>query len=343
MKTASIPMKSVGPIKIIGPQLETEVSVPMATFETPLWPSVTRGAKVTALAGGITALLHSAKMTRSVIVKASRAEEIYPIAIALPQRQNEMQLVVQHTSQYAQLLDVHCESVGNLLFIRFGFDTNEASGHNMATKSADALLIWMLEQYPELSYSSISGNLCTDKKVSAVNGILGRGKSVTADCLISHELCDSHLRTTPDRIATLNYEKNWVGSNLAGSLRSANAHVANILLAIYLTTGQDAANIVEGSQAFTHTEARDDGLYISVTLPNLIVGTIGNGKALPFVIDNLAMLGCNKKGNDLLNSHRLAIIIASTVLCGELSLIAAQTNPGELMRSHALLERKNTT
>jgi hydroxymethylglutaryl-CoA reductase (NADPH) len=28
-------------------------------------------------------------------------------------------------------------------------------------------------------------------------------------------------------------------------------------------------------------------------------------------------------------------------LCGELSLLAAQTNPGELMKSHMKLERKS--
>ncbi|MFG2004795.1 hypothetical protein ACGFNU_37170 [Spirillospora sp. NPDC048911] len=31
---------------------------------------------------------------------------------------------------------------------------------------------------------------------------------------------------------------------------------------------------------------------------------------------------------------------AATVLCGELSLMAAQTNPGELMRAHLKLERQ---
>lgn len=340
MSTANIPMKVIGPIKIIGPHLTTEVSVPLATFETPLWPSVSRGANVTKLAGGISGILNGAQMTRSVIVKANRAEIIHHALTELSNRFSDMQTIVRTTSQYAQLQDVHFEPMGNILFIRFAFNTAEASGHNMATKAADALLTWLLTQYPDLSYSSISGNVCTDKKVSAVNGILGRGKSVTVDCLISNELCEQHLRTSPERIATLSYEKNWVGSNLAGSLRSANAHVANILLAAYLATGQDAANIVEGSQAFTHAEARQSGLYFSVTLPNLIVGTVGNGKELAFVKDNLALLECDKKNNDLLNSHRLAIIIAATVLCGELSLMAAQTNPGELMRSHTLLERK---
>jgi len=57
-------------------------------------------------------------------------------------------------------------------------------------------------------------------------------------------------------------------------------------------------------------------------------------------------LGCLEKRAPGLNSRRLAIIAACTVLCGELSLLAAQTNPGELMQSHLSMERKaaaNTT
>ena len=126
---------------------------------------------------------------------------------------------------------------------------------------------------------------------------------------------------------------------LAGGLRSANAHFANMLLAAYLATGQDAANIVEGSQGMVHAEMRGQDLYFSVTLPNLIVGTVGNGKHLEFARNNLQLLGCLDERQPGLNARRLAVIIACAVLCGELSLLAAQTNQGELMRSHLRLER----
>ena len=41
---ATIPMRLIGPLKLIGPEVEAEVMVPLATFETPLWPSTHRGA-----------------------------------------------------------------------------------------------------------------------------------------------------------------------------------------------------------------------------------------------------------------------------------------------------------
>ena len=209
----------------------------------------------------------------------------------------------------------------------------------MATRAADALLAWILEKRPECSYGSISGNYCCDKKPSAVNGILGRGKYVVAEVAIPRRLVERYLHTTPEKIAELNVRKNWVGTTLAGGLRSANAHFANMLLGFYLATGQDAANVVEGSQGFTLAEARGEELVFSVTLPNLIVGTVGNGKGLPFVEENLRELGCLEAREPGANARRLALICAATVLCGELSLLAAQTNPGELMAAHLRLER----
>jgi len=140
-------------------------------------------------------------------------------------------------------------------------------------------------------------------------------------------------------VVDLNIKKNLIGTMIAGGLRSANAHYANMLLAFYLATGQDVANIFEGSQGVVHAEVRDGDLYFSCTLPNLIMGTVGNGKGLDFVEDNLRQLGCKEAREPGENSRRLAAICAATVLCGELSLMAAQTNPGELMEAHIKLER----
>ncbi|MDO4241167.1 MAG: hydroxymethylglutaryl-CoA reductase [Microbacteriaceae bacterium] len=339
-----IPTSWVGPVRISGNVLNEDVSVPLATYETPLWPSVGRGASISRmLEGGIQVTLLGERMTRSTMYQAPNAAVAAAAAQAIVARFDELAAAVSAQSRFAKLIEVHPEVVGNLLFLRFAFTTGDASGHNMVTAASETLMALILGWNLGLSYGSISGNFCSDKKATAVNGILGRGKHVVADILLPHEIVEKRLRSTAEKITALSTQKNLVGSTIAGALRSANAHYANMLLAVYLATGQDAANIVEGSQGITYAEVREEGLYFSCTLPHLIMGTVGNGKHLPHVAENLARMGCAEAREPGENARRLAAITAAIVLCGELSLIAAQTNPGELMATHIAWERGSKT
>jgi len=337
---APVPMRFVGPLKIQGQGWEDKVSVPLATYETPLWHSVGRGARVSVLCDGIKTTLVDERMSRSILLEAETASEALSAWQALQNSQTQMKEVVSQDSRFAKLVDMHAQIVGNLLYLRLEFTTGDASGHNMVTQAADNIMNWVLAVHPQLTYCSISANYCSDKKATAVNGILGRGKYVVAEITIPRALCERRLLTTPEKIVDLNIKKNLIGTLMAGGVRSANAHYANMLLGFYLATGQDAANIIEGSQGVTHAEVKNGDLYFSCTLPNLIMGTVGNGKGLDFVSENLARLGCAEDRAAGENARRLAQICAATVLCGELSLLAAQTNPGELMEAHLKLERK---
>lgn len=338
---AQIPMQAVGPFKLIGDVEVDDLMVPMATYETPLWPSVARGARVAAHAGGIRVTVIDERMTRSILLEAPNAGVAAKRLQEIQQRHQDLQNVVSQSSRFAKLIDTHHQVVGNLIYLRLEFTTGDASGHNMATNAADKIIPWLLDEYQDLKYVSISANYCTDKKVSAVNGILGRGKYVVCETTIPRKYCQRFLKTTPEALVDLHIKKDLIGSIVSGGLRTANAHVANMLLGFYLATGQDAANIVEGSQAINHAEVTADGdLYFSTTLPNMIVGTVGNGKGLDFVVENLELLGCNDRDAEPgANARRLACIAGATAFCGELSLLAAQTNPGELMQAHIKLER----
>ncbi len=337
---AAIPMRIVGPVRIISKEIDAEVPLPLATYESPLWPSTHRGARTCTLAGGIRATLIDERMSRSVLLEADSAAEVYLALQGILTQKAELQEVISANSRFAKLIDMNAQIVGSLLYLRFELLTGDAAGHNMVTLAADNMLDFILKHYPQLRYVSISGNYCCDKKASAVNGILGRGKNVVAEVTISRHLCQRMLHTTPEKIADLNIKKNLLGNIIAGSLRTANAHFANMLLGFYLATGQDAANIIEGSQGIVHAEVRGDELYFSVSLPNIIIGSIGNGKSLDFVRANLQLLGCLDNDVPGFSARKLAIIAAASVLCGELSLLAAQTNKGELMQSHLKLERK---
>jgi hydroxymethylglutaryl-CoA reductase (NADPH) len=327
-------------MKLSGHIIEEKLSVPLATYETPLWPSVGRGARISTLCPeGIKVSVIDERMTRSILLEAADAYAAHLAIQSLQSRMDDLNAVVAKSSRFAKLIDMHSQVVGNLIYLRLEFTTGDASGHNMVTNAADHLIPWILENYPHLQYSSISANYCSDKKATAVNGILGRGKYVVCEIIIPRDICERRLHTTPEKVVDLNIKKNLIGTMIAGGLRSANAHYANMLLAFYLATGQDAANIIEGSQGVVHAEVRNGDLYFSCTLPNLIVGSVGNGKGIDFVEENLQKLGCKEDREPGANARRLAAICGATVLCGELSLLAAQTNPGELMQSHLKMER----
>ena len=337
---ANIPMRFCGPLKLSG-AVNDEIMVPLATYETPLWPSVNRGASVSSAAGGIKTTVVDERMSRSILLEAESAEAAFQAVQSFQSREAEIRQTLESSSRFAKLIELNYRFVANLIYIRIEMNTADASGHNMVTLAADTLMHWLLKKYSDLKYVSVSGNYCTDKKVSAVNSIQGRGKNVIAETLIPARLCKRFLKSTATEIADLNLKKNLIGSIISGSLCSANAHFANMLLAFYLATGQDAANIVEGSQGIVHCENREGDLYFSCTLPNLIVGTVGNGKGLDFVRNNLEKMNCLSTDNPGESSRKLAAIAAAVALCGELSLLAALTNPGELMDSHQKLERQS--
>jgi hydroxymethylglutaryl-CoA reductase (NADPH) len=320
-------------------QSQIEIAPPITTYETTLFHSVGRGAKISRLAKTLTTTVLSDMMTRSILFEARSAHEAHQVLLDVQSKKDFFQeQVVSKQSNYAHLKQIDGKIVGNLLYIRLGYETGNASGHNMTTFASDKIAEAILALYPTLQYVSVSGNFCTDKKVSSVNSILGRGKHVIAEILIPRDIVEKSLRTTPEKIVDLNIKKNLIGSIASGGLLSANAHYANMLLAFYLATGQDAANIVEGSQGITHCEVRNDDLYFSVSLPNIIVGSVGHGKDALDANKNLESLDVK----DAFGAQKLAQIAAALVLCGELSLMAALTNTNELTQSHKRIERKQS-
>lgn len=337
-----VPTSVVGPLyfqSMFGLQNtyhDVSISAPLATYETTLFHSVGRGARVTRLAKTLKTIVLSDLMTRSVLFEVPTASDAFAVKQYITSHLDKFQSeIVSKHSNYAQLEKADVRLVGRMIYVRFAFKTGNASGHNMTTFASDQIADHLLEQFPNMTYVSVSGNYCTDKKASAVNAILGRGKEVVAEVTLSRSLLKDVLRTTPEALVDLNIKKNLIGSIASGGVMTANAHYANMLLAFYIATGQDGANIVEGSQGITHCEIIDDHLYFSVTLPNIIVGTVGHGKHGNDVQQNIENMTCT--GND--GAEKLAQIAAAVVLCGELSLMAALTNPKELTSSHTRIER----
>ena len=160
-----------------------------------------------------------------------------------------------------------------------------------------------------------------------------RGKKVTAEALIPAELIEHTLHTTPRRMCDY-WRMSAMGGVLSGTI-GVQGHYANGLAALYIACGQDAACIAESAVGVTRFEVRPDGaLYASVTLPNLMVGSVGGGTGLPTQKACLELMGLYGAGK----ARALAEVCAGMALAGELSIIGALA-AGEFTRAHRKLAR----
>ena len=318
-----IPVGVVGPVRINGGALTGERYLPLATTEGALVASINRGCSVLTRSGGATARVTKSGMTRAPVFRVDDVAEALAVVEWVRDNETTLREAAEATTNHGELQGVTPYVVGNNVYLRFRFDTKDAMGMNMVTIATKAACD-RIEQETTASLVALSGNLCTDKKPAAINAVEGRGRSVTADVVVDRAVVTDALHTTPAAIAEINVRKNLIGSAKAGAL-GFNAHIANAVAAMFLATGQDEAQVVEGANAITTAEVTDDGdLYCSVSLASLEVGTVGGGTKLPTQSEALDILGIRGGGDPAgANADALAEAIAVAALAGELSLLAA--------------------
>ena len=319
---AQVPMGVAGPVTVDGEHESRTVYLPLATTEGALVASVNRGCSVIHESDGATARVLETGMTRAPAFRVADVAEAEVVATWVKDNVDRLAAAAEETTAHGECTGVRPYVVGDTIFCRFAFDTKDAMGMNMATIATRAAAEEIEAETPA-SLVALSGNLCVDKKPAAINAVEGRGRTVAADVSIPRSVVEDRLHTTPEAIAEVNRRKTMVGSAKAASL-GFNAQVANVVAAVFLATGQDAAQVVEGANAITTVEARDDGLYASVTLASLEVGTVGGGTRLPTQAEALDLLGVRGGGDPPgTNADALAEAIAVGALAGELSLHAA--------------------
>ncbi|MEN8253666.1 MAG: hydroxymethylglutaryl-CoA reductase [Patescibacteria group bacterium] len=337
--SVEIPVGAAGPVNIKFEETHRNMSalIPLATTEGALVASVNRGCKIIDQSGGAKVFVKKIGMTRSPVFRCSDGEAALKFSKWIDSNILEIRALAESTSSHLKYISHKNWVRGNLVFTRFNFDTDEAMGMNMVTialQTAFSELFSGKKELGNIELISISGNLCTDKKDSNINRILGRGYWVQAEVKISQEILKQGLKiNNPEFLYKAHVAKNLVGSNLAGSL-SQNMHVANTVAAFYLATGQDPAHVVEGSQASTYLDLIDQELYISVTLPNLNLGTVGGGTYLPSQSQARNLILKDKK----INSGQLAAVLGVAALAGEISGLAALAN-NTLAKAHKTLGR----
>jgi len=280
--------------------------------------SYNRGMKVLNLCGGVTCTVTDDAMQRAPVFAFDNAREARDFINWVKENLDVIGEHAEATSSVAKLKYIDFYQASKFAFLRFNFTTGDAAGQNMVGRATFAACSWILDEYAGVKRFYLESNLATDKKASQVNVMKTRGKRVTAEAVIKRDVLIQNMRVEPESLAYHNGVAN-VGAILSGS-NNNGLHSANAITAMFIATGQDVANVSESSAGIIYTELTPkNDLYISITLPSLIVATYGGGTGLATQRECLELMGCYGTGK----VNKLAEIIAGTVLAGELSLAAA--------------------
>jgi hydroxymethylglutaryl-CoA reductase (NADPH) len=335
---AQVPMGVAGPLLLRGKgegESDCEYYLPLATTEGALVASVNRGCKAITESGGATVGSYRAGATRGPVFRVKGYKESTMLWHFFQDQFEALREVAEQTSHHLTLTKITSRGVGRYHYARFVFDTKDAMGLNMATIATDAMVSFVKEK-TGIPCLSLSGNYCVDKKPSWQNIVYARGTEAWAEAVLTEKVISRVLKTSAQKVYDVWLAKCMVGSAVSGSM-AFNAQFANIVAAIFLATGQDIAHVVEGGLGITTAEVTGCDLYVSVHMPDLMVGTVGGGTGLATQREALSLLGV-AGGNNGINAQRLAEIVGATVLAGEISLLAS-LGEGSLARAHRTLGR----
>jgi hydroxymethylglutaryl-CoA reductase (NADPH) len=330
-----IPTGVIGPVRVVGTVADGDFYVPMATSQGSLVATYNRGAKVSRLAGGISSICLTEGIQRCPVFIFHDISEVMSFLLWVLDQQIIFRKLTAEQSRHAEYQQMSTDIEGNSVTLSLEFNTGDAAGHNIITFCADAICKYIIDKSPVKPHTWYIESGLSGEKMATVNSFLGvRGKKVTAEVIIPSKLIQEHLKVSVNQIEDF-WKTAMIGTMQSGAVGS-QGHFANAIAALFIACGQDAACIPEASVGVGRFEKNSDGdLYASVTLPNLVVGTIGGGTHMPTQRECLEMMDCLGAGK----SRKLAEIIAAVVLGGELSISAAKA-AGHYAKAHKDLGRK---
>jgi hydroxymethylglutaryl-CoA reductase (NADPH) len=325
---AQLPIGLAGPLVVRGEHANGEFLVPLATTEGTLVASYNRGMRLIRECGGVMTTVVEEQMQRAPVFTFPDAHQARDFGEWVERHFPQIKAAAEATTSVGRLHGISQHSVGPLRFLRLNFTCGDAAGQNLTGKATLAACEWISAHYPSASQYLLSGNIDTDKKHSQINTLLTRGKRVIAEIVLQRERVVELMGVEPVAMFQGRQISN-AGAFMAGA-SSNGAHAANALAALFIATGQDAANVAESHASITYTQLLENGdYYWSITLPALIVATYGGGTGLATQRECLELLGCYGTGK----VAKFAEICAAVVLAGEISLSSAVLH-GDWVASH---------
>jgi hydroxymethylglutaryl-CoA reductase (NADPH) len=330
---AQVPLGVAGPILIDGEHARGEFYVPLATTEGTLVASYGRGMRLLNACGGVRTTVVEQYMQRAPVFRLDDARAARAFGDWVREHTAEIRGVAEATTRVGKLSHIDQFQVGPARYLRFNFTTGDAAGQNMCGKATAAACEWIQAAWPGKLEYLLSGNIDTDKKHSLMNTLHTRGRRVVAEAVLAKDVLLELMGVDTHDLFRWR-QLQMAGAFMAGAA-SNGAQVANAVAALFIATGQDAADVSESQSAISVTQLLDNGdYYWSLTLPSLIVATYGGGTGLPTQRQCLELLGCHGAGK----ADKLAEIVAAVALAGEISLASAVLH-GDWVSAHERLGR----
>jgi len=332
---AQVPIGLAGPLVMNGTAGQSTHWIPMATTEGALVASYNRGIKAGSMGDGFITRTLSNKVQRSPYFEFDSLPKALEFGKWIKSLESLMSAGISQASRFAKLTNLDVMHEGNGVHVTFSFETGSAAGQNMVTLVTAQVLKQILEQAPHrptLFY--IEGNMSGDKKANLKSLSKVRGRKVISEVLVPKTVIQDVLKSSAEKIV-----KFWQTGTLAAVQSGAvgnNGHITNALTAIFIACGQDVACIAEAAVGVGRMEVKNNGdLYASLTLPGLIVGTVGGGTSLPTQKEALGIMDCGTPED----VGKFAEVCCAVALAGELSIGAAIAE-GHFATAHQQLGRK---
>ena len=334
---AQVPVGLAGPLRVRGEHVDEEVYVPLATTEGTLVASYSRGMRLLTEAGGARVTILERYMQRAPVFHFDDARAARDFGRWLDDHFEQVKAAAESSTSIGKLSHIEQYGVAKMRYLRMNFTTGDAAGQNMSGKAAKAACDWIVANYGAPIRYTLSGAIDTDKKHSQLNTLHSRGARVVAEVTLPRDLVRERLHVDTADLYRVR-QVSHLGGMLAGTT-SNGLHAANGLAALFIATGQDAANVAESQASLTYVELNPDGsLYWALTLPSLIMATFGGGTGLATQRECLEILDCVGPENGKGKVGRLLEITAATCLAGDLSLAGAVVG-GDWVESHDRLGR----
>jgi hydroxymethylglutaryl-CoA reductase (NADPH) len=317
--TLRLPVGVIGPLRVNGIFAKGDFYVPLATSEAALVASYGRGARLISSVGGCTTGTLAEGVHRSPGFAFATTTEAGLFVAWVCEHFEMLREAAEATTRHGKLVELSPHVEGDHVYLVCSYTTGDAAGQNMVTIATERVCAAILKHSPiKPLYWFVEANFSGDKKASAMSFVGVRGRKVTASVELPGEEISRQLHTTSKRMEDY-WRMSALGGVMSGSI-GVQGHYANGLAALYLATGQDAACVAESAVGVTRMELREgDKLFVSVTLPNIIAGTVGGGTGLPTQSAGLNIMGLKGPGK----ARTFGEVCAALCLAGELSIIGA--------------------